>query len=248
MLTDFTARGSQRWLQIAVNRAPETLNAPLREALALGADDAIDWRSPREDDGFLEYRDGTFLDRLCCEPLSVRTLEAFWPARGPMWDGLARTSRGDLLIVEAKAHVPEIISGGTRATGDGRARIEAALRETQRALAPKADAVDWSKTFYQYANGLAHLYLLREVNRVPAHLVYVYFLNAADVNGPSERAEWIGAIKVVEGYLGLGAHRLSRYIHKVFVDVADLPHVEPHEVPITAGRISSVTLDSDPLR
>jgi hypothetical protein len=231
MLTDFTARGSQRWLQIAVNRAPETLNAPLRQAMSLGTDDAIDWRSPREDDGFLEYRDGTFLDRLGCDPLSRRTLKAFWPARGPMWDGLARTSRGDLLLVEAKAHIPEIISGGTRASEESKAKIDAALRQTQKALAPKADAVDWSKTFYQYANRLAHLYLLRELNEVPAHLVYVYFLNAKDMNGPSERAEWIGAIKVVEGYLGLGRHRLSRYIHKVFVDVADLPAVAPREAP-----------------
>jgi hypothetical protein len=231
MLTDFTACGSQRWLQIAVNRAPETLNAPLREAMALGADDAIDWRSPREDDGFLEYRDGTFLDRIDCSPLPKRTLDQFWPARGPMWDGLARTSRGDLLLVEAKAHIPEIISGGSRAVGKGRVQIDAALRETQAALAPKASAVDWSRTFYQYANRLAHLYLLREVNGLPAHLVYVYFLNANDVNGPSERGEWIGAIKVVEGYLGLGRHRLSRYIHKVFVDVADLPAVAPREAP-----------------
>lgn len=221
----FAPKGSQRWLQIAVNRAPEALNEPLRTALALPSDHTVEWRSPRTDHGHLEYRDGAFLDLLECT-LNKRKLNDFWPTRGPMWDGLARTTSGDLLLVEAKAHIPEIISGRTRASGDSRNRIGAALRETQQALAPRSlDYVDWSGAFYQYANRLAHLYLLRELNGLPAHLVYVYFLNARDVSGPSEVAEWVGAIKVVEGYLGLGQHRLSRYIHKLFVDVRPLERV-----------------------
>ena len=35
---------------------------------------------------------------------------------------------------------------------------------------------DWSGTFYQYANRLAHLYLLHELNDVDAWLVFVYFV------------------------------------------------------------------------
>lgn len=216
------AKGSQRWLQIAVNHAPQALESPLRDSMRVGVEETFEWLSPRADDRYLEYRDECFLGRLGCS-LSTRKLQEFWPTRGPVWDGLARTSSGNLLLLEAKAHVQEIVSGGSRAQPGSKARILASLRETQEALAPRAKAVDWSNTFYQYANRLAHLYLLRELNGLPAHLVFVYFLNATDVNGPSDRAEWIGAIKVVEGYLGLGRHRLSRYVHKIFVDVADLP-------------------------
>ncbi|HET7459915.1 MAG TPA: hypothetical protein VFJ82_01655 [Longimicrobium sp.] len=222
MLTELTRRGSQRWLQVAVNHAPHTLDDPLRHALALEPEHHIEWRSPRAENGYLEYRDGAFLDLLGCK-LTRRSLNDFWPTRGPMWDGLARTTRGDLLLVEAKAHIPEIISGRSRAAGDSMDQINAALRMTQQALAPRSlDYVDWSGAFYQYTNRLAHLYLLRELNGLPAHLVYVYFVNARDVGGPSEVAEWMGAIKVVEGYLGLGRHRLGKYIHKLFVDVRAL--------------------------
>jgi hypothetical protein len=223
MLTQLTERGSQRWLQVAVNHAPHTLDDPLRRALSLEDDHMIEWRSPCGDDGYLEYRDGSMLARLGCA-LEKRKLEDFWPARGPMWDGLARTTRGDLILVEAKAHIPEIISSGSRATGQSKAMIDTALLETQQALAPRGVGfVNWSRVFYQYANRVAHLYLLRELNSLPAHLVFVYFLNARDVRGPAAEAEWRGAIKVVEGYLGLGRHRLNRYIHKVFVDVDALP-------------------------
>ncbi|HEX8831409.1 MAG TPA: hypothetical protein VF705_09605, partial [Longimicrobium sp.] len=74
-------------------------------------------------------------------------------------------------------------------------------------------------------NRLAHLHLLREQNGIPAHLVLVYFLNAADVNGPTERAEYMGAIKVIEHYLGVRNSRISRYVHKLFVDVNALADV-----------------------
>ena len=36
---------------------------------------------------------------------------------------------------------------------------------------------DWSHCFYQYANRLAHLYLLRESNGLDAFLVFVYFVD-----------------------------------------------------------------------
>ncbi len=34
-----------------------------------------------------------------------------------------------------------------------------------------------TKGFYQYINRLAHLYLLRVLNKIPAYLVFVYFVN-----------------------------------------------------------------------
>ena len=82
----------------------------------------------------------------------------------------------------------------------------------------------WTKTFYQYANRLAHLHLLRRQNDdMKAHLVFICFLNATDVKWPFERAEYEGATKVIEHYLGVRRSKLSRYIHKIYVDVRDLP-------------------------
>jgi hypothetical protein len=48
-------------------------------------------------------------------------------------------------------------------------------------------------------------------------------LNAADVGGPSERAEYEGATKIIEHYLGIRQSKLSRFVHKLYVDVRNLP-------------------------
>lgn len=192
--------------------------------MGLAANVEVEWLSPLARENYVEYRDGTTYDRLGVHLRRPST--GFWPDRGPMWDGLARLSTGEVLLVEAKAHIQEMVSKGTRASEPARAKIVESLRTVQRVLAPRAD-VDWAGTFYQYANRLAHLHFLQEDNGVPAHLVFIYFLNADDVGGPSDRAEWIGAIKVVEGYLGLGRHRLSRYVHKIFVDVRELTYANP---------------------
>ena len=54
--------------------------------------------------------------------------------------------------------------------------IKKSLDETKASLKLKPD-VDLTKGFYQSANRLAHLYLLRELNDVSAYLVFVYFVN-----------------------------------------------------------------------
>src|SRR5688572_27003554 len=53
----FAAEGSQRWLQIAVARAPGLLDDALRRAGAISADDSVEWKCPLETSGFVEYRD-----------------------------------------------------------------------------------------------------------------------------------------------------------------------------------------------
>jgi hypothetical protein len=214
----FAGKGSQRWLQIAVNRRPEVLDRALREAAALGGD--IEWLSPLATERFAEYSDNAMLARLGVEPKVP--LARFWPVGGPRWDGLARAASGDVFLVEAKAHIGEMVSGGCRATEPALSMIRASLEAVKRDLLPKAGEVDWSGAFYQYANRLAHLHFLRVQNGIPAHLVFVYFLNAEEMGGPSEVAEYRGAIRVIEQYLGLGRHRLGRFVHKVFVDVREL--------------------------
>ena len=83
--------------------------------------------------------------------------------------------------------------------------------------------IDWSGKLYQYANRIAHLYLLRELNRIPAYLLFIYFIGDRDVDGPQTTEEWKAAIEVAERVLGLPTrHRLSDYVVDIFVHVDEL--------------------------
>ena len=81
---------------------------------------------------------------------------------------------------------------------------------------------DWSKRFYRYANRLAHLYFLRVLNKKPAYLVFVYFVNDTQMKGPESREEWEGAIKLLNTFLDLKRHKLSPFVVDVFIDVNKL--------------------------
>jgi len=63
-----------------------------------------------KDDKFAEYRDRAFLERIGLDELSEE-LQKFWPKNGPQWDALGRTSdEKAVILVEAKANVPELVS------------------------------------------------------------------------------------------------------------------------------------------
>lgn len=81
---------------------------------------------------------------------------------------------------------------------------------------------DWSTCFYQYTNRLAHLYLLRELNKLPAYLVFLYFVKDEEMNGPKMYTEWEAAIQLLELFLGVRNHNLSRFVLHAFVDVHEL--------------------------
>lgn len=228
----FAAAGSQRWLQIAVNRRPDLLLAALRAPLQLGEHVEIAWQSPCAEDAFREYRDLEALRKLGVGSLPKRALAEFWPRRGPVWDALGKTSDGQLVFVEAKAHIAEAASPGTQAGAAARALIERSLAEARGYFAPRATA-DWAGTFYQYANRLAHHYLFREVNGLPSHLVFLYFTNASEMHGPESEQEWQGAIQLLHAALGLGREIHRPGVHDVFMDVAPLRGAAP---PAVAGR------------
>lgn len=213
-------RGSQKWLQVAVNRHPEIVNDAIRASAKVLTGTAIEWLSPLASDDYVEYRDQAFVRKLGLV-LKDRPLFDFWPRRGPVWDGLARTSTGESLLIEAKAHIAEMISPASKASPSSLKLVEKGLAETRAALAHRT-TVSWSSTFYQYTNRIAHLYFLRTLNRKKVRLIFLYFVGATDVSGPTSRAEWEGAIKVTEAYLGLGRHKLSACVHHAFVDVSAL--------------------------
>jgi hypothetical protein len=217
------ARGSLKWIRRAVNDFPNLLNQRLREDLRLPRETPITWTCPLAKDEFAEYRDDDFI-RLCGVKLPQRLLKEFWPVRGPQWDALARVGGCGALLVEAKANIPEIVSPGTGAEGARRALLERSLEEVKSFLGvdPK---IPWSGKFYQYANRLAHLYFLREVNQQDAYLAFVYFTGDSDVDGPATIAEWRAALLVAKCALGVPKrHRLSKYVAEVFIDISEMGH------------------------
>ena len=210
-------KGSQKWIQKLVSEKPDLLNSLIRAQLNLPDTDKITWLSPLAEDGYAEYQDQAFLDLLGIKLPKV-SLSDFWPSRGPVWDGLGKSKTGKVFLVEAKSHISEVLSPKTGAGAESLRKIKGSLNETKAYLNSQSEH-DWSSTFYQYTNRLAHLYLLRVLNRVPAYLVFVYFLNDNEMNGPKSIGEWSGALKLLHSFLGTGRHKLSKYVTDLFIDV-----------------------------
>jgi hypothetical protein len=200
--------GSRRQLQDYVNEHETALTRAVMESLPedlrqLGA--GIQWVSPLARDNYLEYRDLTFLGALGITNAEGR-LTGFWPKGGPCWDALGIISASDgrpdpaVILIEAKSHIREIYGGGCQAGPRSRGLIDRSLSTARRWCGAREDA-DWSGALYQSANRLAHLYFLRERLKRPAWLVNLYFLN--DPIGPTDRAAWNSALRVVKSSLGL---------------------------------------------
>jgi hypothetical protein len=214
-LCEFASAGSQKWLQVAVERRPDVLLQALSRAGAVGQGASIEWRSPLRGRGFKEYRDEAALALAGVTRLK-QPLSEFWPARGPVWDAIATAPAGPI-FVEAKAHIPEAASPPSRAGSESAVRISQSLVRARRWYAPRASA-PWNGLFYQYGNRLAHHFFLRQLNGVPSTLVFLYFLNAADVGGPASETEWRGAIRLIHAALGLPADLKDFGVHDAFID------------------------------
>jgi hypothetical protein len=210
-------KGSLKQIQRLANHHPELVADELR-ALVDGTD-KVAWLSPLEADDLAEYRDQSALDLLeVATP--KRKLSDFWPSRGPQWDGLIRVGESPVLI-EAKAHIPELFSGACQAKSPrSREKIRQAMDETQKWLKARP-GLDWMERFYQYTNRLAHLYFLRKVNGLDAHLVFLYFVGDRDMKGPTDPREWEAATAVLHEALGIRGRKVPG-MHHLYVDVAEI--------------------------
>ena len=220
----FAAAGSQRWLQVAVDLAPRLLDQAFRDARVIGPDETLGWCSPLAATGFIEYRDERAFEAMGITKFPLKPLDKFWPRRGPVWDGLAVTSKQNFVLVEAKAHIPEVLSPPSQAGETSKKRIRAALEEARHYYAPRSNKV-WSEHFYQYCNRLAHQYFIAEVNHLPSKLVFLDFYNAAEMNGPATPEEWKGATRLIHAILGLPESLEDRGVHHAYIDVRRLQSV-----------------------
>jgi hypothetical protein len=211
-------RGSLKCIQRAVNDRSTVLDARLLPLLK-GAR-SIAWWSPLRRDDFAEYSDADFLKLVGLEKWSGALAE-YWPRRGPQWDALGVSDQGDILLVEAKAHLAEMCSSATQASPASRNRIQSALSET--ALAFKAEPrAPWTDVFYQLANRLAHLHFLRS-RGVTAWLILSNFIGDLDMKGPQTSREWEAAYLVAYHVMGIQADApLMRYVLHLYPDVSEL--------------------------
>jgi hypothetical protein len=217
----FAAAGSQCWLQVGVARGSSVLERAFYDAGAISQGERLEWCSPIPAMQFRELRDREAYAAIGITEFPVRPLSQFWPRFGPVWDGLAVTDQGHMILIEAKAHVAEVLSPPSRAGVKSKALITASLAEAQKFYAPRSRVV-WGDQFYQYINRLAHLYFLRDVNRLPARLVFLDFYNAREMNGPTSAEEWAGVTKLMHAMLGLPHSLQAAGVFHAYVDVAEL--------------------------
>ena len=209
------SHGSLKDLQILINEKYALLDKMISEKLKKSL--KITWVSPLKEDEFAEYRDERFLNILDIKP-QYYSLSDFWPQSGPQWDALGK-SNNTVFLVEAKANIPEIVSKPTGAGYKSKTKILYSFSKIKHFLNVN-NPVDWSGTFYQYANRIAHLYFLKELNKIDTYLVNIYFVNDKSVKGPSSISEWKGAIEVIKEYLGIPKrNKLAKNMIDIFIDL-----------------------------
>lgn len=211
--------GSQKQIQVYVNDRPDDLNRAILGGLpTIPTDATITWVSPLRQQNFTEYWDEAFLKALDLASLNAQ-LRAFWPRGGPHWDALANwksNRESGVILLEAKAHTSEIYSEkGCDASPESRTLIEASLRRTCKWLDVEYTSI-WTGTLYQSANRLAHLFFLRELAKVNASLVNLYFVNDQSYMATSY-PEWEAALTGVKLKLGISGLTIPHYA-EVFLD------------------------------
>lgn len=209
--------GSQNDIQLLANEYPELLDSQLSTLIHESI--KLNWCSPLKDDEYAEYVDQDFIDKLGISDKIKIPLKQFWPNKGPNWDGLAKY-KNKIFIIEAKAHISEQQIESTDSKDKSLSLIENSLQKTKNFLEVKSN-VSWCKNnYYQYANRLAHLYFLRELNNIDAHLLFIYFLNDKTILEKKETIEdWEKAIDEVYKSLKIDRkNKLSNYIHHIYID------------------------------
>ncbi|MFH1051420.1 MAG: hypothetical protein V1779_10895 [bacterium] len=215
-------RGSQRDLQVLINKHPDLLNNEIIKTLSLTPDTVIKWVSPIECDDFAEYRDDDFLKVLGIKKRITKPLKEFWPKKGPQWDALG-IANDAVIIVEAKANIPEFVTPACSAESQKSIKlINKSIDKVKNYLNVRKE-VNWTGKFYQYANRIAHLYYLQVLNDIPTYLVNIYFYNDDTIEySPKSKEEWETAILIVKSFLEIRNHKLSEFMVDVFVDVKNI--------------------------
>lgn len=179
--TGWAYAGSQRHIQAYVNTPALRwlLDDAVCRALPTLADAALEWRSPLAAELYAEPRDAAFWPAID-QPQLAERCAGWWPARGgPSWDAIALAHGPNaarvVVLVEAKANVPELVGGDLAATSPASLEaIRAALNGARERLGATGDLGAWTGSHYQLANRLAWTMWLRghDVDAVFAHVLF----------------------------------------------------------------------------
>lgn len=171
------------------------------------------WLSPCKDDKirkYKEYWDQRFWEKIGLRPDEQKQMKNFWPKGGPHWDALAMTEDGELLLIEAKAHISEFTKTSCKATSQAsREKITEVLKIVAEEYGASFNDA-WMNQYYQTANRLAHLWKLRSIPsfKDKVRLVYVFFLNDPIDKENAKREEWMAKFRDAEiKTLGVEKHR-----------------------------------------
>jgi hypothetical protein len=187
------------------------LDDALRGAFSeLGDHARIEWRAPLARDFYVEPRDRDFWRAIEREDL-IESCAGWWPSRGgPVWDAVGLGLRPDaepvVILIEAKANVPEFHGrfGGTSPRSV--AMIDAALEGIRVELDAEAPLEAWKGPHYQLANRLAWT---RWLQKKGWFSVFAYVLFSDDRSRiPNTEDELDGAARSAFEALGVDLERL----------------------------------------
>ena len=231
--------GSEWQLLRMLGHHREYLFRELRKQLSLSPDAEIQWLDYPFDgsskpgiSGDKEYKKREFFEKIpqifTPEILLEFKNDRFGFKLNQNWDGIFWVGKV-VYIVEAKAHVKEIISDCQSDNKNSLSVIEGYFKETRDYFNISCDN-DWKKTYYQMANRLAFLKLLNS-HGVDARLVNIYFIDGYEKrikdpdsdkyytiqNKNTSQEEWETAITEEENYLGTSQLR-DKMVLSVFVN------------------------------
>lgn len=148
--------------------------------------------------------------------------EKAWPSKqyAMNWDAIGRTSEGEWLLVEAKAHLAELISD-SKAGEESLEKIEKRFKKVKDYFSVTTTS-DWTKRYYQKANRLLFLHFLLNQG-IPCKLIFIYFLNGYERKDDDRSIrsiqEWKRILEEQDIYLGIEKNPIVKaHSVSVFLD------------------------------
>ena len=209
----------------------------LKKQLGLSSDSEIHWLDYGFDNSMIsgdkEYKQREFFEVIpeIFTPKVMAEFEKddFGEILNQNWDGIFWVGK-TVYLVEAKAHTEEIKSDCGAKSKSSISEIDRCFEDTRNSF-NISSTNDWKKTYYQMANRIVFLYLLKKHN-IEARLVNIYFVDGYEKkvvppvsdklyiiqNKNASIEDWKKAIKKEEDYLGISNLINDKKIFSVFVN------------------------------
>lgn len=210
----------------------------LKKQLGLSSDSEIHWLDYGFDNnnmisGDKEYKKREFFEAIpeifTPEVMAEFGKDDFGKILNQNWDGIFWIDK-TVYLVEAKAHTEEIESDCEATSKTSISKIDSCFEKTRKSF-NISSTNDWKKKYYQMANRIAFLYLLKKHN-IEARLVNIYFVDGYEKkvvppdsdkfriikNKNASIEDWKKAIKEEEDYLGISNLINDKKIFSVFVN------------------------------